>query len=85
MLGAFVLAGPDAGKLEISVNNGEWQTVDLYHEKYSRGLNYPRSVILAEELTTSENKAKIRISKQKNSASKGHAASVLFFEVNSAE
>lgn len=82
MLGAFVLAGPDAGQLEVSINDGEWKTVDLYHH-YSKGLNYPRSVILAEDIGRSFNQAAIRVSKEKNPASKGHAATILFFEVNS--
>ncbi|MEM7698774.1 MAG: SGNH/GDSL hydrolase family protein, partial [Verrucomicrobiota bacterium] len=33
-LGAFVLAGPDAGVLEVSIDAGPWQPVDLFH-RYS--------------------------------------------------
>lgn len=80
-LGAFVLAGPDAGILEVSVDNGKWQKVDLYH-RFSSGLNYPRSVILADGLKNSWHQAVIRISDEKNPESKGNAATILFFEEN---
>ncbi len=81
MLGAFVLAGPDAGMLEVSIDGGEWKKVDLYHE-HSKGLNYPRSVILADDLTKSYHNAAIRVAEEKNPASEGHAATILYFEVN---
>ena len=80
-LGAFVLAGPDAGILEVSVDGGEFHQVDLYH-RYSRGLHYPRSVILATDLEPGEHTARIRIAKQSNAASKGNAARILQFGVN---
>ena len=76
MLGAFVLAGPDAGMLEVSIDGGEWKTVDLYH-RYSKALNYPRSVILADGLNTAFHTAAIRVAEQKNEASKGHAVTLL--------
>lgn len=82
MLGAFILAGPDTGILEVSIDNGEWLPVDLYHEKYSKGLHYPRSVMLADGLHSGRHQAAIRVAKEKNPASKGHGATILFFEVN---
>jgi len=81
LLGAFVLAGPDAGILEVSVDEEAWRKVDLYHH-HSSGLNYPRSVLLAEGLHGGYHQAAIRISEEKNPASKGNAATILFFEVN---
>ncbi|MFH5805750.1 SGNH/GDSL hydrolase family protein, partial [Alienimonas sp. DA493] len=44
-LGLFVLAGPDAGAVEVSVPGEEPKTVQLYHE-HSKGLHYPRTVLL---------------------------------------
>jgi lysophospholipase L1-like esterase len=79
-LSAFVLAGPDAGILEVSVDGGEWKAVDLYH-RFSKGLNYPRSVMLAEDLSGNYHTVAIRTSEQKNPASEGHAATVLYFGV----
>ncbi len=48
-LGAYVLAGPDAGVLEVSIDGGPWKKVDLYH-RHSRGLHYPRTVMFAADL-----------------------------------
>jgi len=81
MLGAFVLAGPDSGILEVSIDGGEWTKVDLYHE-HSSGLNYPRSVILADGLTKSYHTAAIRVAEERHPESKGNTATILYFEVN---
>ncbi|MEM1443017.1 MAG: SGNH/GDSL hydrolase family protein [Verrucomicrobiota bacterium] len=80
-LGAFVLAGPDAGILEVSIDGIDWEPVDLYHY-YSKGLNYPRSVVLADGLSQSFHTAAIRVSESKNPDSKGHTATFLHFTVN---
>ncbi|MBP6603502.1 MAG: SGNH/GDSL hydrolase family protein [Verrucomicrobiales bacterium] len=81
MLGAFVLAGPDAGILEVSIDGGDWKKVDLFH-RYSKGLNYPRSVVLADGLGHSLHTAAIRVSEEKNPESQGNTATILYFEVN---
>lgn len=81
MLGAFVLAGPDAGMLEVSIDGGEWNKVDLYHQ-HSKGLNYPRSVILADGLTKSFHNAAIRVAEERNPESQGNTATILYLEVN---
>ena len=80
-LGAYVLAGPDAGVMEVSIDGGEWKRVDLYHH-YSRGLNYPRTVMFAADLKAGEHTAKIRLSEKSNSKSEGTAARILQFTVN---
>ncbi len=80
-LGAFVLAGPDAGAIEVSIDDGEWKTVETFH-KHSKGLNYPRSVMLGEELADGYHQAAIRVSDKKHADSKGHAVNILMFEAN---
>ena len=80
-LGAYVLAGPDAGILETSIDGGEFAPVDLYHN-YSRGLHYPRTVIMASDLNQGNHTARIRVANKKNSRSKGTAARILQFGVN---
>jgi len=80
-LGAYVLAGPDAGVLEVSLDGGKWARVDLYHH-HSRGLHYPRTVMFAADLKAGEHTARIRLSKKSNPASKGVAARILQFTVN---
>jgi lysophospholipase L1-like esterase len=81
MLGAFVLAGPDAGSLEVSIDGGAWKKVDLYHS-YSKSLNYPRSVILADDLAATLHQAVIRVAKTTPEGSQGTTATILHFEVN---
>ncbi len=81
MLGAFVLAGPDAGALEVSIDNGEWKKVELYHG-YSGGLNYPRSVILADDLNSAYHQVAIRTVASDNEKSKGATATILYFVTN---
>ncbi|MCF6310812.1 MAG: SGNH/GDSL hydrolase family protein [Verrucomicrobiales bacterium] len=80
-IGAFVLAGPDAGKVEVCVDGSEWKLVDLYHQ-HSGGLNYPRSVIFADDLSAGRHQLVLRLSDQKGKKSKGTSASILYFEVN---
>lgn len=80
-LGAFVLAGPDAGIVEVSIDGGKPKLVDLYHS-YSRGLHYPRTVILTTDIEPGEHTARIRIAKQRNPQSKGTAARILQFGAN---
>lgn len=80
-VGAFVLAGPDAGKIVASVDGGDAVTHDLYH-RHSGGLNYPRSVILASGLPPGKHTVTLRIAADKHPKSKGTTASILFFEVN---
>ncbi len=76
--GAYVLAGPDAGTLEVSVDGETWRAVEQYHH-HSRGLHYPRTIVLAGGLEDREHHVRIRISAAKHSASQGHAARVLHF------
>jgi len=80
-LGAYVLAGPDAGTLEVSIDGSDWKRVDLYHH-YSRGLNYPRTIMFAADLKRGAHTAKIRLSGKSNPRSKGTAARILQFTVN---
>ena len=80
-LGAYVLAGPDAGALEVSIDGGQWKRVDLYHH-HSRGLNYPRTVMFASDLKAGEHMARLRLSAKSNPKSKGVSARILQFTVN---
>ena len=45
-IGAFVLAGPDAGIVEVTIDDRAPQQFDLRHE-FSAGLHYPRTMIFA--------------------------------------
>jgi lysophospholipase L1-like esterase len=85
-IGVYVLAGPDAGAVDVSVDGDAWQTVDLYH-RYSKGLHYPRTVVLRSGMPATgpagtQHRVKLRVSTTKNDASEGHAVRVLEFVAN---
>ncbi len=80
-IGAFVLAGPDSGTAEFRIDAGPWKKCDFYHS-YSAGLQYPRSVMFDDELSSGTHRLTLRVSSQKNEKSKGTALRILRFEVN---
>ena len=82
MLGAFVLAGPDAAVLECSVDGGDFASVDLFH-RFSGALHYPRTVILAAELADGPHEARLRLAPQRPAGQA--AARILQFAVNARE
>ena len=75
-LGAYVLAGPDAGKLEVSVDDGPFRLVPLKHA-YSGGLHYPRTVILASDLSEGEHTARLRVGQPSPGKSEGTAVRIV--------
>ena len=81
-VGAFLLAGPDAGIVEVRIDGGEPREVDLYHNPYSRRLNYPRTRIFADGLKPGAHLLELSLSSKRNPASKGTACSLLYFAVN---
>jgi lysophospholipase L1-like esterase len=80
-VGAYVLAGPDAGVLEVRVDDDTPARVDLFH-RYSKGLHYPRTVMFAHDLKQGNHKLELTISGKRNDSSKGHAIRILQFCVN---
>lgn len=80
-IGAYIVAGPDAGTVEASIDGGAFKKVDLFH-RFSRGLHYPRTVMFATDLSADDHVLKLRISESSNKDSKGHAARIIQFAVN---
>ena len=80
-VGVFVLAGPDAGILESSIDDGPFVTHDLYHA-HSAKLNYPRTVMLHQGLSDGPHVAVLRVASEKNPSSMGHRVPILQFAVN---
>mgnify|MGYP006164243419 FL=1 len=80
-VGVYVLAGPDAGVLEVSIDGGEYKPTNLYHH-YSRGLHYPRTVMFATDLAAGKHAIRLRLAKPSGDGAKGTAARILQFEVN---
>lgn len=80
-IGLYVVAGPDAGTLEFSVDGGATKSVDLYH-RHSANLHYPRTCMLAQELPPGEHVAEVRTAQTQNPKSKGHATRIVEICVN---
>ena len=78
-VGAYIVAGPDAGIAEASIDGGTFQKVNLLH-RYSGGLHYPRTVLLGTELKPGHHTLTLRISAETKSA--GHAMRIMQFVAN---
>jgi len=78
-VGAYLLAGPDAGVLEASVDGAAFQTIDTYHH-YSQGLHYPRTVMFATDLAQGHHTLTLRIADETQSS--GHAIRIMQFVAN---
>ncbi|MFY9252379.1 MAG: alpha/beta hydrolase fold domain-containing protein [Fuerstiella sp.] len=82
-VGVFVVAGPDAGQLTYEIDGGESQTAELFH-RYSEGLHYPRTVMLARDLPAGRHVLTVTVAETHHETSKGHSARILGFAVNEA-
>jgi len=80
-IGAFVLAGPDAGTIEASIDGGPFKKYDLYH-RHSRGLHYPRTVMFSTDLENGKHTLVLRTSESKSRPKAGHAMRILQFTAN---
>ena len=83
-IGAFILAGPDSGIVEVSIDAGEWHRIDTYH-RFSKSLNYPRSVMFASGLNPGGHQLALRLQKREGGdggAEGGNALNLLSFQVN---
>ena len=81
-VGAFLLAGPDAGQVEVRVDGGKPRIVDLYHDPYSRGLHYPRTRMFMEGLESGRHTLSLKVLPAHHRKSKGTTCSLLYFAVN---
>jgi lysophospholipase L1-like esterase len=78
-IGAYVVAGPDAGVMNARIDDGGAQALNLYHH-FSAGLHYPRTVMFAADLKPGKHTLTLRIADETKSA--GHAARVMWFVGN---
>ena len=78
-VGAYVLAGPDAGLAEVSVDGSAWSKVPLYH-RFSKGLHYPRTVMFASDLTKGKHTLRLKVSADPEH--EGSAMRILQFVAN---
>jgi len=78
-VGAYIVAGPDAGIAEASIDGGAFKPVDLLHA-YSKGLHYPRTVLFGSELASGKHVLTLRMASETHGA--GHAARIMQFVAN---
>ncbi|MBS1605818.1 MAG: SGNH/GDSL hydrolase family protein [Bacteroidetes bacterium] len=79
--GMAVVAGPDAGIVEYSIDHGAWQKIDLYTQ-WSSWLHLPWYVLFGSGLKNKQHVLQVRISDAAAAASKGHACRIVHFLVN---
>ncbi|MGI9473290.1 MAG: SGNH/GDSL hydrolase family protein, partial [Rubripirellula sp.] len=80
-IGLYVLAGPDAGTIEYSIDGAPMRQLDLFH-RFSKGLHYPRTVLLEGDLDSGAHVLTLRVADQRHSNSTGNAVRILNFVVN---
>ena len=80
-IGAYLLAGPDAGAVEYSIDDQPPTKVDLYHS-FSRGLHYPRTVMFSADLAPGPHRLKLRVAEPTSRSGSGTAIRILQFVAN---
>lgn len=83
-VGIAVVAGPDAGVIEYSIDESDWQSQDLF-TPWSKNLYLPWFYTLGSGLTKRKHMLQIRLTDRKNADSKGNMCVIRYFYVNSAE
>jgi len=78
-VGAYVVAGPDAGIVEASIDGGPFQQAELYHA-FSKELHYPRTVMFTVDAAEGAHTLTLRVSGETRAA--GHAARIIQFVAN---
>ena len=79
-IGAFILAGKDAGIVQYRIDEGEPMQMDTRH-RYSKGLNYPRTILFADELENGEHTLELEILAREGTSG-GNAFRALQFVAN---
>lgn len=80
-IGMAIISGPDAGKIEYSIDGKVYQSIDLYTQ-WSSYLHLPWYVLFDGDLENKKHTLKVCIAKDKNSASKGTACRIVYFLLN---
>lgn len=78
-VGAYIVAGPDAGIAETRIDGGVPVEIDLYHQ-FSAGLHYPRTVMFATDLDPGPHTLALRITDK--TRGDGHAMRIMQFVAN---
>lgn len=79
--GLFIAAGPDAGRIEHSVDGGAWRATDTFTH-WSTGLHLPWAVILDDALKDGDHTVKVRIAAGHDAKGSGTALRVFHLLLN---
>ena len=80
-VGIAVAAGPDAGIIEYSIDNSDWQKQDLF-TRHSNHLYLPWYFTLANGLKNRKHILQIRLIEERNPKSKGNKCVLRYFYFN---
>jgi lysophospholipase L1-like esterase len=78
-IGAYLVAGPDAGTVAVRIDGKPFPDVNLDHA-YSKGLHYPRTVMFGTGLDAGPHTLSLRIAP--TTSSTGHAMRIMRFAAN---
>ena len=79
--GIAIASGPDAGIIEYSVDGNAWKSLNLYTQ-WSGSLHLPWFLTLADDLKAGQHSLSVKMSSNKNPASKGTVCRIRYFYVN---
>ncbi len=79
--GLFIASGPDAGRIESSIDGGEYRMTDTFTH-WSNSLHLPWAVILDDGLKDGHHTVKVRIAEGRNSKGAGTALRVFHLLLN---
>ena len=79
--GLFITAGPDAGRIECSMDGGDYRAIDTFTH-WSTGLHLPWAVILEDGLKAGHHTAKVRIAAGHDAKGTGTALRVFHLLLN---
>lgn len=82
-IGLAVLAGPDAGSIQYSIDGKNYPEIDLY-TPWSKKLHLPWYLLLDDALSAGKHDLRLQVSEQHNSSSKGTSCRIAYFLVNPA-
>jgi len=80
-IGMAVLSGPDAGIVEFSIDKRPYKKIDLYTQ-WSSNLHLPWYKLFLGDLTDTKHFLRLRLSNEKNAASKGITCRIVYFLLN---
>ena len=80
-VGLSVVSGSDAGVIEYTIDGKSYPKIDLFTQ-WSNSLHLPWYVMLAADLPSKKHVLQLKVSSDKNSASKGNACRIVHFLLN---